>query len=80
MKKLPVKTQIKICVAFVWAGAVISLLSQTFGQWLLWLGIGVTAVAAICRYTLVRCPHCGHPIGDSQGAPFKCSRCGGSLE
>ena len=80
MKKPSIKTQVKICVSFIWIGALISLLSQTFGAWLLWAGIAVTAVAAICRYTLIRCPHCHHRLADGQNVPARCPRCGESLE
>ena len=77
---MKVKTKVKVCIAFVWTGAVIAVLSQTFGSWLLWVGIAITIVAGICRYTLIRCPHCGHALTEGQGVPSKCPHCGESLE
>lgn len=76
---MKVKTKVKICVAFVWIGAVIALLSRSFDNWLLWVGIAVVAIAGICRYTLIRCPHCGHKLADPQGVPKKCPYCGEEL-
>ena len=80
MNKMPVKTQVKICTTFVWAGALISLLSQTFASWMLWVGIAVTAIAAVCRCTLIRCPHCGHRLVDNQSIQHGCPNCGGNLD
>ena len=77
---MKVKTKVKICVAFVWIGALIAVMSRYMGDWLLWVGIAVVAVAGICRYTLIRCPHCGQKLMDSQGVPSKCPNCGESLE
>lgn len=79
MNKPSVKTQLKICTAFVWIGAVIALLSRNFGTWLLWVGIAVAIVAAVCRYTMIRCPHCGKPLTDPQGVPKQCPFCGEEL-
>lgn len=80
MKKPSVKTQVKICVTFVWIGALMALLSRSFGGWLLWAGLAVAAIASVCRYTLIRCPHCGCKLVDGQGVPNKCPNCGESLE
>lgn len=79
MKKPSLKRQVKLCVSFIWIGAVIALLSQTFGQWLLWAGIGIATAAALCRYTLIRCPHCGHKLVDGNTIPAHCPNCGEEL-
>ena len=79
MKKLSPKKQVQLCVSFVWAGALVAMLSKALGAWCLWLGLGIVVVAAICRYTLVRCPHCGHKLVDGQTVPRHCPNCGGQL-
>lgn len=77
---MKVKTKVKICVAFVWVGALMAVMSRYMGSWLLWAGIAVVVVAAICRYALIRCPHCGCKLAEGQGVPSKCPNCGESLE
>ena len=77
MKKLSLKTQLNICLGFLWAGALFALMSRFWGQWCLWLGIAVLVTAALCRYSLIRCPHCGQPVLDIKTNPGKCPHCGG---
>ena len=77
---MKVKTKVRICVAFVWIGALVAILAPTFGNWCLWTGIAIVAVAGTCRYTLIRCPHCKHALLDGSGVPSKCPYCGESLE
>ena len=80
MKTLPLKTQVKICVNAVWFGALLAILSRTVGKWCLWLGMAVVVVAAICRYTLIRCPHCGYKLSEGKTVPPRCPHCGEALE
>ncbi len=80
MKKPSLRTQVQICVSAVWIGALVALMARSFGQWCLWVGLAIVVVAAICRYTLIRCPHCGHRLSDGQSVPTHCPRCGESLE
>ena len=75
MKHISLKTQVNICVAFVWTGAVVALLSKVLGTWCLWVGIGIVAVAAVCRYSLIRCPHCGHKLTEGKTVPKRCPNC-----
>ena len=80
MKKPSLRTQVKICVSAVWLGALLAILSQTVGKWCLWLGMAVVVVAAICRYTLIRCPHCAYKLTDGKTVPPRCPHCGETLE
>ena len=77
---MKVKTKVKISVAFVWIGALIALLSQNLGTWLLWVGLAIVVVAGVYRFTMIRCPHCGHKLLDGNTVPSKCPNCGDSLE
>ena len=54
MKKLSLKLQLNICLAFLWAGALIALMSRFYGQRCLWLGLAILVAAAVCRYGLIR--------------------------
>ena len=78
-KKPSVKKLVQFSVTLVWAGAVVALLSRTVGQWCLWVGLGITAIGVIIRYYLVRCPHCGSKITDSNRLPDRCPNCGEKL-
>ena len=75
MKKLSLKTQLNICLGFLWAGALFALMSRFWGQWCLWLGIAVLVTAALCRYSLIRCPHCGHKLTEGKRIPPHCPNC-----
>ena len=75
MKKLSLKLQLNICLGFLWAGALIAVLSRVLGQWCLWLGIAVLIAAAVCRYSLIRCPHCGHKLVEGNRIPPRCPNC-----
>ena len=79
-KPIAPKKKVQICVTCVWIGALIALLSRSLGQWCLWVGLGIVVLAATYRYCLVRCPHCGYKLVDSQTVPSNCPRCGESLE
>ncbi len=79
MKKLRLKTKINICIGFVWAGAVLALLSRMLGSWCLWAGLAILVVATLFRYGLLRCPHCGHPLSDGKQVPSVCPKCGEEL-
>lgn len=72
--------KLKISVAFVWIGAVIALLSRYTQPWMLWVGLAIVAVAAVYRFTQIRCPHCGQPVLDTKTTPGKCPHCGEALE
>lgn len=80
MKKPSIKTQLNISIAFVWIGALIALASQYFDKWLLWVGLAIVVVAAIYRFTQIRCPHCGQPVLDVKTHPGKCPHCHEELE
>ena len=80
MKKFSLKTQLNICVSFVWIGAVLALLSKVVGPWCLWLGLAILVVAAACRYSLIRCPHCGHRLIEGNRIPAQCPKCKEALQ
>ena len=75
-KKPNLRLRLKISVAFVWIGALVALLSKALGGWLLWVGIGIACLAAVYRYTMIRCPHCGQPLVYGKTIPAKCPNCG----
>ena len=79
MKKLSLKAQVNICVAFVWIGALVALMSKFYGTWCLLLGIAILLAAAVCRYSLIRCPHCGHKLTEGKTVPPRCPNCKGEL-
>lgn len=79
MKKPSLRTQVKICVSAVWCGALLALMADMLGKWCLWAGLAVVIVAAVCRYTLIRCPHCGYKLTDGQTVPRRCPHCGEDL-
>lgn len=79
MKKPSLKTQVQICVSAVWLGALLAILSRNWGQWCLWLGLAIVVIAALCRYTLIRCPHCGHKLTEGKTLPKFCPNCKGEL-
>ena len=75
MKKLSLKTQLSICISFVWIGALLALLSKVAGAWCLWLGLAILVAAALCRFHLIRCPHCGHKLIEGKQIPPRCPNC-----
>lgn len=79
MKKPSLRTQVKICVGAVWFGALLAIMSDMLGKWCLWLGMAVVVVAAICRYSLIRCPHCGYKLAEGKTVPPRCPKCGEEL-
>ncbi len=79
MKKLSPKKQVQLCISFVWIGAVVAMLSKMLGTWCLWVGFGIVVVAGICRYTLIRCPHCGYKLVEGNSVPRRCPKCEGDL-
>ena len=80
MKKPSLKTQVKICISAVWLGALLAIASDMVGKWSLWAGMAIVVVAAICRYSLIRCPHCGYKLTDGQSVPPHCPHCGEALQ
>ena len=79
-KKVNLRLRLKVCVAFVWIGALVALLGRALGSWCLWLGIGIALVATICRVTLIRCPYCGFRLAEGKSIPPCCPSCGGEFE
>ena len=75
MKKISLKLQLNICLALLWAGALIALMSRFYGQRCLWLGLAILVAAAICRYSLIRCPHCGHKLIEGKRISKCCPNC-----
>ena len=75
MKKPSLKTQMRLCIGAVWAGALLAVLSKNLGQWCLWLGLAIVVVAALCRYSLIRCPHCGYKLAEGKTIPKCCPNC-----
>ncbi len=80
MKKLSLKTQMQLYITMVWIGAVVALLSRVLGPLYLWIGISIVVAGTICRYTLIRCPHCGHKFLDGNKLPYRCPNCEGELQ
>ena len=78
-KKTNLRLKLKISVAFVWIGAVVALLSKVFGGWCLLAGLAIAAAAATYRYTMIRCPRCGHKLIDGKTVPALCPKCGEEL-
>ena len=78
-KKTNLRIKVKISVAFVWIGALVALLSKMFGPWCLLAGLGIATVAAVYRYTMIRCPRCGHKLIDGKTIPALCPKCGEEL-
>ena len=60
-------------VGLAWLGTVTS-------QVLMWIGIGIVAVAVILSWT-IRCPHCGHGLAGKRQLflPNYCPHCGEKL-
>lgn len=79
MKKMSLRKKINICLVFVWIGALLAALTGVLGEWSLWLGIVIFAVAAFIRFGLLRCPHCGQPLSERSRIPDNCPMCGGKL-
>ena len=77
---MKIKTTIKVSVALVWIGALLALMAKYVGTWCLWVGLAMVVGAAIYRYTMITCPHCGHKLIEGKEAPKKCPNCGESLE
>ena len=75
-----IKTKIKVSTALAWIGAVIALMAKYVNTGLLWVGLALVVAAGIYRYTMIRCPHCGHKLIEGKEAPKKCPSCGEDLE
>lgn len=76
---MKLKTKINLCIAFVWVGAILAVLSRELGSWSLWVGLAIFVAATLLRYGLLRCPHCGHSLSDRKQVPAKCPKCGKAL-
>ena len=77
---MKIKTKINISIALVWIGAVVALMAKYVNTGLLWVGLAFVVAAGIYRYTMIRCPHCGHKLIEGREAPKKCPNCGEDLE
>ena len=80
MKKLSLKVQMQLYIGMVWVGAVIALLSRVLGPLFLWIGLAIVVTGAVCRYTLIRCPHCGFRFVEENKIPHRCPKCEGALQ
>ncbi len=75
MKKPSLNTQIKIYIGLVWLGALLAIASDAIGKWSLWAGMALVVIGAVCRYSLIRCPHCGFKLAGGQKVPPRCPAC-----
>ena len=79
-KIFSVKTRFRIFVGMIWLGAGITLFSNTFGRWLMGVGLVVVILAFVYRATMIRCPYCGHKLAGDNRIPDRCPLCGNQLD
>ena len=73
--KTNLRLKLKVSVTFVWVGALIALMAKMFGPWCLVAGLSIAVIAGIYRYTMIRCPRCGHKLIDGKTIPARCPKC-----
>lgn len=62
-----------------WLGAIIAVvgyfLDGLLHQILPWVGLVLVIGSVVMRFTMVRCPHCGHLLTEGKAIPVRCPKC-----
>ena len=70
----------QLCVALIWLGAIVALFANSVNRSLLWVGMAISVVGLILRFTIVRCSVCGARLTDMRSVPDRCPHCGEKLK
>ena len=82
-KPYSVKLRYKLYNILSWQGVILAVGAYLQGgmlkQILPWIGFAMVVAAVVIRFTMVRCPHCGHGLTESKTIPDQCPKCNQEL-
>ena len=83
-KKFSVVTRKRNYTILSWVGVAVAVLGYFMDgaphKFLPWVGLGILILAIIFRFTMIKCPYCGHPLTQSKSLPDKCPACDKELK
>ena len=83
-KNFNVVTRHRIYNIGSWLGVIVAVIGYFLEgaprQILPWVGLGIVILAVIFRFTMIKCPYCGHPLTQSKSLPDRCPQCDKELK